>query len=144
MKIRGTEWYTAVGEKQIEKSSHSESSDETPTMVSIIFYGYRKPVQGKSLAEINTEINELKSKGVEQIKLRTSVHSYTGIPAGTQFLQVLDEKSAIALEKIFLEKGIDLPSDRYKEHGLGYINRTPKVIKPVVKKSIWSCLFGRK
>ncbi len=144
MRIRGTDWYTAVGEGREVKSFHNEDDDEPQTYVPVTYYGYRKSVQGKTQDEINAEIEDLKRNGVEHIKLRKSVHSHLGIPAGTPFLQIFDEQSAIALEKMLLKKGIELPADRYKEYGLGYINRTPKEISPAVKVSIWDRLFGRK
>lgn len=106
-------------------------------------YGYRMPLEGKTPEEIEKLKNTLKSEGVEA-ELKISSEKYTGIPAGTQFLEVFDEKSAIALEVRFLKQGIKLLTDRFKEHGLEYINRTPKEVNPAVKKSIWDRLFGRK
>lgn len=134
MQIRGTEWYTAYG-THFEPIKGSER-----TKVQTV-YGYRMPVEGRSDKEIKELMDLLKSDGVDA-KLRTSKHEHSGIPAGTPFLQVLEEKSAIALEKIFLKQGIVLETDRYKEYGLEYINRTPKE-NVAAKKSFWDRLFGR-
>ena len=136
MKIKGTEWYTASAYRgrQIEGSERSEI---------LVSYGYRMPVQGRTSKEINELRELLKGDGVNT-KLRSSKNSHTGIPAGNPFLEVLDEKSAIALEKIFLKRGVVLETDRYKEYGLEYINRTPKQVSPVVKRSFFDRLFGRK
>lgn len=132
MQIRGTEWYTAL----------RTYSDEKGNQVSV--YGYRMPVQGRDSRELKEFIALLKADGVD-VKLRVSSNSHLGIPAGTPFIQVLDDESAIALEKIFLKQGIELPTDRYKEYGMEYINRTPKAeLAPVVKKSFFDRLFGRK
>lgn len=141
MKIKGTDWYTAVDEKRVIKSFHDDD-EESPTYVPVTYYGYRRSVQGKSETEIKAEIEDLKRKGIEHIKLKKSMHAYTGIPAGTFFLQVLDEDSVIALEKSLLKEGIDLPTDRYKEYGLKYINRPPSQEKTIPKLSIWKRLFG--
>ena len=142
MKIKGTEWYTAMGRKMEVKSFHDQDDDES-TYVPVTLYGYRMPIQGRKPQDINDLRELLKADGVDT-KLRSSKHNHTGIPAGTPFLEVLDEKSAIALEKIFLKEGIVLETDRYKEYGLEYINRTPKQVSPVVKRSFFDRLFGRK
>ena len=135
MKIEGTEWYTACG-TILPDEGHEDKKEQ-------VLYGYRMPLASKTPEEITNLIEQLKSEGVK-VKLRTSEHEHTGIPKGTPFLQVLDEKSAISLEKSFLKKGITLEKDRYKEHGLEYINRTPKQITTVVRKSFFDRLFGRK
>ena len=133
MKIKGTEWYTANG----IRGTRIEGSERSAIQV---LYGYRMPLKDRTTAEI-IELRELlKSDGINT-KLKTSKHEHTGIPAGVPFLEVLDEDSAIALEKTFLKQGIQLPTDRYKEYGLEYIKRTPD---PVVIKTIWDNLFGRK
>ena len=137
MKIKGTEWYTACGIKftPIEGSERVELQK---------FYGYRIPVQDKNSKELNELITLLKTDNVN-VKLKTSKHDHTGIPKGTPYLQVLDEKSAIALERIFLEQGITLSPDRYKEYGLKYINRTQnEKLNSSLKKSFLNCLFERK
>ena len=136
MKIEGTEWYTASG----YKSKQIEGSERT--MVGVL-YGYRMPVLGRNPEEISDLQDVLKSDGIVA-KLKTSEHDHTGIPAGTPFLQVLDEESAIALEKLFLKSGISLPPDRFKEYGLKQIDRPKKEMSVVQKKSIWGSLFGRK
>ncbi len=135
MQIKGTKWYTACGTK-LEEIEGSER-----VFVKKI-YGYRMPVGSKKDSEIKDLIDLLKSDGVHA-KLRTSKNDHSGIPKGTPFLQVLDEESAIALEKLFMKQGIELPSDRYKEYGLEYINRTPKKMAPAVQKSFWKRFFGR-
>ena len=136
MKIDGTEWYTASGykSKQIEGSERS--------MIEVV-YGYRMPVLSRSPKEISDLQNILKSDGVVA-KLKTSKHDHTGIPAGTPFLQVLDEESAIALERLFLKSGINLAPDRFKEYGLEHIDRPKKEVSIVQKKGILNSLFGRK
>lgn len=137
MQIEGTEWYTACG----TKFTPIEGSERTQVQT---FYGYRMPVGGKKDSEVKDLIALLKSDGVHA-KLKTSREDHSGIPKGTPYLQVLDEKSTIALEKLFMDQGIELPVDRYKEYGMEYINRTPKAeLAPVVKKSFWDRLFGRK
>ena len=136
MQIKGTEWYTACG----TKFAPIKGSERTQVKT---LYGYRMPVSGRDEEEIKALVDQLKADGVEA-KLKTSKHDHSGVPSGTPFLQVLDEKSAIALEKIFLESGITLETDRYKEYGLEYINRTPKPIAPAVKRSFFERLFGRK
>lgn len=136
MQIRGTEWYTASG----TKFTPIEGSERTQVQT---FYGYRMSVAGRKDSEVKELMALLKSDGVNA-KLKISKHSHTGIPKGTPYLQVLDDESAIALEKIFLKDGIELPTDRYKEYGMEYINRTPKVVPQVVQRSFWDRLFGRK
>ena len=132
MQIKGTEWYTAFCDPSLKNGA------------SKAVYGYRMPVQGKEEKELKKMIAFLKQDGVDVI-LRTSQNSHVAIPAGSPFIQVLDDESAIALEKIFLKQGIELPTDRYKEYGMEYINRTPKAeLAPVVKKSFFDRLFGRK
>lgn len=136
MKIKGTNWYTACG----THFTPIEGSERTQVQT---FYGYRMPVGEKTEKEIKEFMALLKSDGIDS-KLKKSKHEHSGIPAGVPFLQVSDEESAIALEKVFLKSGIVLETDRYKEYGLEYINRTPKPVAPAVKKSFFERLFGRK
>ena len=136
MKIKGTQWYTACATKFTPIKGSERVQFQT-------LYGYRMSVKGRKKEEIKSLIDQLKADGVTA-KLKVSKHEHSGIPAGTPFLQVLDEESAIALEKIFLKEGIVLETDRYKEYGMEYINRTPKQITPAVKKSFFDRLFGRK
>ena len=136
MKIKGTEWYTATAYqgKQIKGSERSGVQ---------VYYGYRMSVQGRTPKEINELKELLKADGVNT-KLRSSKVNHTGIPAGTPFLEVLDEESVIALERIFLKEGIVLETDRYKEYGREYINRPPRQISPTLKRSFFDRLFERK
>ena len=131
MQIRGTEWYTAFCDPSLKNGA------------SKAVYGYRMPVQGKDPKELEKMMSDLKKEGVSVI-LRTSQNTHVAIPAGSPFIQVLDEESAIALEKLFFKKGIELPTDRFKEYGMEYINRTPKQVPPVVQKTFWDRLLGRK
>lgn len=131
MQIKGTEWYTAFCDPSLKDGA------------SKAVYGYRMPVLGKNAKELEKFMASLKAEGVDVV-LRTSQNSHVAIPVGSPFIQVLDEKSAIALEKIFLKQGIELPQDRYKEYGLEYINRTPNKLDSLIKKSLWDRLFGRK
>ena len=109
VEIKGTKWYTASATKFIPVEGKG-------TKVCIV-YGYRMPVEGRSEQELKNLMNQLPSDGINA-KLRTSKNEHTGIPAGTPFLQVLDEDSILSLEEIFLKQGIELPMDRYKEYGI--------------------------
>ena len=138
MKIKGTEWYTACAVKLVKKGNSAKVEGK---------YGYRLPVEGRSPEEIKEMQNLLKADGVSS-SLKTSMKDHTGIPAGTVFIEVLDEKSATALEGIFLKQGIDLPADRYKEYGLEIINRPGRKVDLEldfgIKKSFLDRLLGRK
>lgn len=133
MQIKGTNWYTASG---VTFTPTKEGGTRAKTV-----YGYRLPLHDKSVNEMNELRDLLKSEGVT-VKLKSSKNAHTGIPAGKPFFEVLDEKSVIALEKVFLQEGITLPPDRYKEYGLEHINRTSKTVSPALQ--FWSRLFGRK
>ena len=136
MQINGTNWYTASG-------YHGEQIKGSERSMIRVWYGYCMPIQDKDEKETKSLMGILKADGVIT-KLKTSKHTHTGIPAGTPFLQVSDEESIIALEKIFLKQGIELSPDRYKEYGLDRILRPVKdSVAPVAKKSIWSKFFGR-
>ena len=131
MQIKGTDWYTAFCDPSLKNGA------------SKAVYGYRMPVQGQDRKEVEKLIVNLQKDGINVV-LRTSQNSHVAIPAGSPFIQVLDEESAIALEQNLLKKGIKLQTDRYKEYGLEYINRThPKELESAVKKSLWARLLGR-
>ena len=147
MKIKGTEWYTAYRISQLEGSSFCMPCGSNMTLVKgsergmeQMFFGYRMPVHEKDSAEVKELMAILKSSGVNT-KLRTSKRGHTGIPAGTPFLEVFDEESTIALEKIFLNRGVVLSPNRYKEYGLEHINRPPQ---SAVQHSLLSKRFERK
>ena len=133
MKIKGTNWYTAFCDPSLKNGA------------SKAVYGYRMPVQGKKQEEIDKMIADLKKEGVRVVS-RTSQNSHVAIPAGSPFIQVLDEESAIALEQIFLKKGIEVPTDRYKEYGMEYMKRgelsRPQKQHPPKTISFWAKLFG--
>ena len=137
MKIKGTEWYTS---REI-KCTPIEGSDGRVYIQKL--YGYRMPVPGRTTKELKELMTLLKSDGIDT-KLMTEEGLETEIPAGTPFLQVSNEKSAIALENLFLKQGIVLKEDRYKEYGLKRINRPAKEVNPVVKKSFLGFFFGRR
>ena len=136
MQIRGTQWYTACGTYSTPLKGGERAQVQT-------VYGYRMSVQNKDIKELKELLEQLKSNGINA-RLKTSKHDHTGIPKGTPFLEVLDEKSAIALEEVLWEQGIELSKDRYKEYGLEYINRTARKLSPPVKKSFFVRLFRRR
>ena len=124
MQIKGTDWYTAAGRLPSGEVS----------------YGYRRSVKDLTATELTKLVHLLKSDGINTI-LRISQHDHRGVPAGTPMLEIFDEESILAFEGM-LPKGV-LPADRYKEHGLEYINRPARKAKPPVPKSFWGRLFGR-
>ncbi len=102
MKIKGTDWYTAV------------TSKITPNGLYTLLT-YRRSLAGKSEREIEEMQQALAEEGVVT-KVKSSRHNHTGIRAGTLFLQVADRDSVDKLERIWGERGIELDPHRYDEY----------------------------
>lgn len=113
MQIKGTNWYTACRKPSWKPIPGSERVE-----VGHFIYGYRMPVGDRPSKEVNEYIKMLKDEYGVTAVLKKSKQAHTDIPAGTPYLTVWDEKSIIALEKMFLENGIELRPDRYKEYGM--------------------------
>jgi len=113
-KIKGSEWYTAAALK-------GKSIEGSERCTIGITYGYRRSLAGLPEKEIQAQQKVLSEYGIIS-KIKVSSNNHTDIPAGTPFLEVMDEKSVARLEHALSQKGIELPADRFDI----YTKQTPK------------------